>query len=122
MISGQKKNKPLARIEKQHWIRFGEAGRIGHQEGLAPLAGGVVPARAADEDVVGGAFAGAVKPADQQVAVGQLDHRGGMVVPVLQGKDQLGAVLRGRQRRHQGKAGEKERAEHRGQYTAGPPW
>ena len=54
----------------------------------------VIPARRPDHDIVGGAFAGAVEPADQQVAVGQLDDRGRMVVPLLQRKDQLGCYLR----------------------------
>ena len=74
----------LLRIEEEHGIGFREARRIGQGEGLAPFACGVVPARGVDQDIVGGALAGAVEPADQQVAVGQFDDRGGVVALLTQ--------------------------------------
>ncbi len=52
------------------------------------------PARAVDDHVVGRAFTRAVEPRNEEVAVGQLDDRGRVVVPVLQREDQLGAMER----------------------------
>jgi hypothetical protein len=55
----------------------------------------VVPPCSLDEDVVGGALAGPVIPAGEQVAVGKLNDRGGMVVPLFGREDQLAGKLRG---------------------------
>ena len=84
----------LPRIEKENRVGFGEAGGVGEGEGRGPLAGGVIPARGLDQDVVRGALAGAVEPADE-VSVGQLHNRGGVVVPLFQGEDQFARILGG---------------------------
>ena len=94
-ISGQRKKSRWLRIEEQHGIGFGEAGRVGQEEGRGPFARRVVPARGPDQDVVGGALAGAVEPADEQIAIGQFDHRGGVVVPLFQGEDQFARIFGG---------------------------
>ena len=87
----------LVGIQEEDGIGFGEAGRIGERERRGPLLCGVIPARGLNQDIVGSALAGAVEPADQEIAVGQFDHGRGVIVPLLQGEDELPGVFgRGR--------------------------
>ena len=83
----------LPRIQEQDRVGFREARRIGQRKRRRPFARGMIPARGLNQHIVRRAFTGAVKPAHQQIAVGQLDNRGGVVVPLLQGEDQFTRIL-----------------------------
>ena len=85
----------LVGIEEEDGVGFGEARSVGEGEGGGPFAGEVIPAGGLDEDVVRGALAGAVEPADEEVSVGEFDYGGGVVVPLFEGEDELAGILWG---------------------------
>src|SRR5262249_29621073 len=83
----------LLRIDEQHRVGFGESRRVGEHERLAPLARRAIPAGGVDEHVVGFTLARSVKPADQEIAIRQLDNGRRVVVPLLQREDQLARIF-----------------------------
>ncbi len=112
-----KKQEPLPRIQKQNRVGLREAGRVGQREGRGPLVRGVIPARGLDQNVVRRTFAGTVEPAHQQISVGQFHDRRGVVVPLLQRKNQFTGKLRrgkGRAKREQQSS---NRSHHRDKYN-----
>ena len=99
---------PSLRIDQQGAVGVGITGRVGHRIAWTPCRGAPALARPLDLDVISGALAGAVKPADQQIAAGRFDDARGVVVPMFEGKDQLRfqkRLLLGRRggRRHESK-------------------
>jgi hypothetical protein len=83
-----------ARINKHRAIGVGIAGRIGHCKARRPLLCAFAQARTFDLNIVGGTFARAVKPTDEQVAVRAFDDARSVVVPMFEREDQLGPVKR----------------------------
>jgi hypothetical protein len=75
-------------------VAIGEAGRVGHQERIAPVGVALFLAGAKNGDVVGSALASAAVPGDEQVAVRQLDNPRRVIMLRVQGEDELGGILR----------------------------
>ena len=78
------------RVDKHGAIGVGITERIGHGETGAPRFGAFAFAGAFDLDVVSGPFARAVKPADEEIALGSFDNARGMIVPHFERKEEFG--------------------------------
>ena len=94
MMSGQKKNSRSRRSMKSTGLVSGNPGASAMVNGGDQLRFVPVPTRAADEHVVRRPLAGAVEPADEQIAFRRFDDRRGVIVPGLERKDDLAGVIR----------------------------
>lgn len=98
-------------IDEHRAVGVGIVEGVGHGETFAPSLGTLFEAGAFDLHVVSGAFAGALEPADEEVAIGLLDDAGSVAVPMFGREDKFADVewfLRrrvGSQRQKEGKQG-----------------
>ena len=67
---GPEEPEALFGVDKEGGVAVGEAGGVGDGEARVPLLPAIAQARAFDFHVVGRAFAGAVVPDGEEVAIG----------------------------------------------------